>query len=128
MLLQLDWPAEHVLAEQVFAVIVARGAFTYLPFSKYVICCDLIEQFMSLCYPHGGDIHLVFASETSPTNSAAMRQHGTRGANKGQRDDFKLLMRQQIRRCNDPVDECVERFIVEEQVNLMQNLYEKGNI
>lgn len=128
VLLQLDWPAEHALAEHVFAVIAARGAFVYQPFGEYMICVDFVEQFMAMWYPHGGDVQLTLgppasALQTSP--GGGQRRIGTRGADKGVRDDFKLMIRQQIARCGEPVDACVERFLVAEQVQLLQNLYEK---
>lgn len=129
VLLQLDWPAEYELAEQVFAVILDRGAFTYLQFGKYIVCADFIEQFMSMWYPHGGDVSLVFVVDSADAATAdiSQRRIGTRGADKGhQAGDFPLVMRRQMAKSADAdVGECVRGFVVAEQVQLMQHLYEQ---
>lgn len=124
VLLQLDWPAEQTLAEQVFGIIIARGEFTYLKFSTYIVCVDFIEQFMSMWYPHGGEVNLIFVPHSPGAAAAGTRRIGTRGADKEVRDDFKQIIRQQIRRCNDDVDQLVQRFIVEERMSLLANMFE----
>lgn len=128
VLLQLDWPVEQTLAEQVFNMITARRAFTYLKFTNYIMCADFIEQFMSLWYPHGGEVHLVLdpatvmAASTANTSPINTRR---KGVEKAMRDDYRPLIRQQIHRCNDDVEALVSRFIVEERSTLLANLFEK---
>lgn len=128
VLIQLDWPSEQTLAEQVFNMITARRAFTYLNFSKYIICVDFIEQFMSLWYPHGGEVQLILdAASAIAANAPTLSPVNTRrkGAEKALREDYRPIVRQQVQRCNDDVDALVTRFIVDERMSLLANMFEK---
>ncbi|KAJ6634031.1 Integrator complex subunit 10, partial [Pseudolycoriella hygida] len=93
VLLQLDWPEEQPLAEYIFNIIQTKGHFIYLQFTNYIICVDMIEQFMSMWYSHGGEVHLEFSPAQANLPS---KRIGTRGADKGVKDDFKQIIKQQI--------------------------------
>ncbi|XP_068142843.1 integrator complex subunit 10 [Drosophila tropicalis] len=54
---------------------------------------------------------------------AQPRRIGTRGADKGARDEFKALIRQQIARCNENVITLLANFINQEQVTLGQYIF-----
>lgn len=128
VLVQFDWPAEQTLAEQIFSMIFARRTFTYLNFSKYIICVDLLEQFMSLWYPHGGEVQLILDSAAAiALNAATLSLINTRrkGAEKALREDYRPIIKQQIRRCNEDVDALVTRFIINERLSLLANMFEK---
>ena len=71
-----------------------------------------------------GDIHLEFASP-SPASNASSRRIGTRGADRGVKDDFKQIIKHQILRCNDNVEMVIQQFITEEHMSLVQNIFEK---
>lgn len=135
VLLQVDWPEEQSLAEFICDCIAARGFFTYLQFGSYIVCPDLIEQFMSMWC---GDVHLEFivpnaggcAATAGGTNgngtdgsaaTTATRRIGTRGADKGVKDDFKHFMKQQMLKVID-VETIVQRFVQAERGQLMQTL------
>lgn len=125
VLLQLDWPQEQPLAEHIFSIILTKEHFVYLPFTSYIICADMIEEFMSMWYPHGGDIHLEFTAPSPPPAGLGSRRIGTRGADKGVKDDFKQIMKQQILRCNDDIETIILQFITHEHMRLVQNIFEK---
>lgn len=140
VLLQVDWPEEQPLAEFICDCISVRGHFTYLQFGHYIVCPDLIEQFMSMWC---GDVHLEFivppqmscggggsgggsavtttATSAAASAAAASRRIGTRGADKGVKDDFKQFMKQQILKGFD-VEMIVQRFVQAERGQLLQSL------
>lgn len=123
VMLQLDWPEEQRTVEQIFSIIRSRGQFIYLKFTNYIICSDMIEEFISMWYPHGGEVHLEF---TSPqTNLGTTRRIGTRGADKGVKDDFKLIMRQQMQKSNEDINMIILQFLKQEHMKLVQNIFEK---
>lgn len=122
VLLQLDWPEEQPLAEYIFNIIQTKGHFIYLQFTNYIICVDMIEQFMSMWYSHGGDVHLEFSPSQANLPS---KRIGTRGADKGVKDDFKQIIKQQILKCNDDIESLIQHFITQEHMRLVQNIFEK---
>lgn len=122
VLLQLDWPEEQPLAEYIFNIIQTKGHFIYLQFTNYIICVDMIEEFMSMWYSHSGEVHLEF----SPTQAnLPSKRIGTRGADKGVKDDFKQIIKQQILKCNDDIESLIHHFITQEHMRLVQNIFEK---
>lgn len=123
VLIQLDWPNEITTAEAIFEKIRARGSFTYMLFSKYIINIDFIEEFMHLWYPQNGGIQLEFVPPQQPSTTG--RRIGTRGADKETKEDFKQIMRQQISRSNDDIDALIMQFIMQERGMLIQNIFEK---
>lgn len=122
VMLQLNWPEGQLLAEQIFTIIRTKGHFIYLQFSAYIICVDMIEEFMSMWYPHGGDVHLEFVA---PQPQLGARRIGTRGADKGHKDDIKQVIKQQILRCNDNIETIMHQFLTQEHMRLVQNIFEK---
>lgn len=71
----------------------------------------MIEEFMSMWYPHGGDVHLEFIQIQQQT--LGTRRIGTRGADKGVKEDFKQIIRQQILRSNEDIVELIIQFIID---------------
>uniref|UniRef100_A0A336LXP2 Integrator complex subunit 10 n=1 Tax=Culicoides sonorensis TaxID=179676 RepID=A0A336LXP2_CULSO len=118
VLCQLDWPNEIAVAELIFEIIKKRRAFSYHLFPKYIINIDLIEEFMHLWYP--GEVKLEFTI-AQPSS----RRIGTRGSDKGVKEDFMQIIRQQISRANEDIDEIVIQFLQQEHVKLVQTLFEK---
>lgn len=118
VLCQLDWPNEIAVAEMIFDMIRQRRAFSYLLFPNYIINVDMIEEFMHLWYP--GEIKLEF---TIPQTSN--RRIGTRGSDKGVKEDFMQIIRQQINRSNEDIDDVIVQFLQHEHVILVQTLFEK---
>ncbi|XP_022218115.1 integrator complex subunit 10 isoform X2 [Drosophila obscura] len=57
------------------------------------------------------------------TASVPPRRIGTRGADKGARDEFKTITRQQIARCNENIITLLANFITQEQLMLAQHIF-----
>uniref|UniRef100_A0A182Q023 Integrator complex subunit 10 n=1 Tax=Anopheles farauti TaxID=69004 RepID=A0A182Q023_9DIPT len=123
VLSQLNWPHESTTVEIIFEIIKTRRAFSYLHFTSYVIQAEIIEEFMHL-WTHSPDVKLEL---TMPQQSLATgaRRIGTRGADKGVKEDFKQIIRQQVARSNDDIDELMLQFLQQQHLVLMQNVFEK---
>ncbi|XP_040151464.1 integrator complex subunit 10 [Anopheles arabiensis] len=123
VLSQLNWPHESTTVEIIFELIKTRRQFTYLHFTSYVIQAEIIEEFMHL-WTHSPDVKLELAMPQQSLATGA-RRIGTRGADKGVKEDFKLIIRQQVARSNDDIDELLLQFLQQQHVALAQNVFDK---
>lgn len=121
VLLQLNYPAERELAEIIFDRIRSKHSFAYFNFSSYIVCPDFLEEFMYL-YLHDSEIRLEL---TAPTTTSTTRRIGTRGADKGVKDDFKQLIRKQFLRSSDDIEAIIVQFITQEHLCLVQNILDQ---
>lgn len=121
VLLQLDWPLETQFAETIFDIIRSRRAFTYPLFSSYIINVDMIEEFTYMWNPQGEEIRLELTVPQAPKP----HRIGTRGQDKGVKEDFKHIIRQQIARSGEEIDVLVAQFIVQERMQLIQSIFDK---
>ncbi|XP_058130002.1 integrator complex subunit 10 [Anopheles ziemanni] len=122
VLSQLNWPHESSTVEIIFEIIKSRRQFSYLLFTNYIINGEIIEEFMHL-WIHATDVKLELAMPQQSLATGA-RRIGTRGADKGVKEDFKQIIRQQIARSNDDVDELILQFLQQQQLTLMQNVFD----
>lgn len=120
VLSQLDYPRETLLAEQIFSLIRSRGQFCYRLFPNYIVMIDYIEEFMSIWRSHNEEFNFEFSPAQA---NSATRRIGTRGADKGVREDFKQIIKQQILRANDSIPALVTSFIAQERIHLMQTIF-----
>lgn len=120
VLLQLNYPAERETAETIFDRIRTKHNFAYFNFSSYIVCPDFLEEFMHL-YLHDTEIRLELAA---PTTTSTTRRIGTRGADKGVKDDFKQLIRKQFLRSSEDIEALIVEFITQEHMCLVQNIFD----
>ncbi|XP_053679868.1 integrator complex subunit 10 [Anopheles nili] len=123
VLSQLNWPHESRTVEIIFEIIKTRRQFTYLHFTSYIINGEIIEEFMHL-WTHSPDVKLELAMPQQSLATGA-RRIGTRGADKGVKEDFKQIIRQQVARSNDDIDELVLQFLQQQHIPLVQNIFDK---
>lgn len=109
------------MAEIVFDRIRTKHSFVYFNFVSYIVCPDFLEEFMHL-YLHDSEIRLELAA---PTTTSTTRRIGTRGADKGVKDDFKQLIRKQFLRSGDDIEALIVQFITQEHMHLVQNIFDK---
>uniref|UniRef100_A0A1L8DDG4 Integrator complex subunit 10 n=2 Tax=Nyssomyia neivai TaxID=330878 RepID=A0A1L8DDG4_9DIPT len=122
VLLQLDWPLETQLAETIFDIIHTRRSFSYPLFPTYIINVDMIEEFTYMWNPsQGEDIRLELTVPQAPKP----HRIGTRGSDKGVKEDFKHIIRQQIARSGEEIDILVAQFILQERMQLIQCIFDK---
>ncbi|XP_058059399.1 integrator complex subunit 10 [Anopheles bellator] len=123
VLSQLNWPHESTTVEIIFEIIKSRRQFSYFLFTGYIVNAEIIEEFMHL-WTHSPDVKLELAMPQQSLATGA-RRIGTRGADKGVKEDFKQIIRQQIARSNDDVDELIMQFLQQQHMALVQNVFDK---
>lgn len=121
VLIQLNYPAEIKIAEFVFDRIRLKQSFSFPDFTTYIICPDFLEEFMYL-YTHENKIQLELSA---PTATSLTRRIGTRGADKGIKDEFKQLIRKQMARSNEDIESSILQFITQQRDLLMQLIFDK---
>lgn len=119
VLLQLDWPQEEGLLLRLLDAIRQRGVFHYPLFQSYIINIDILEELMYLWSEQGGSIVLDILPNAQ--QHLGQRRIGTRGADKGVKEDIKQAMRAQVARCNEPIINLVTQFITQERNHLLQS-------
>lgn len=120
VLIQLNYPAEMKTAEFVFDRIRSKQSFSFPDFSNYIICPDFLEEFMYL-YKHENKIQL----ELSTPTASLTRRIGTRGSDRGIKDEFKQLIRKQMAKSNDDIESLIVQFITQERSTLKQLFFDK---
>ncbi|KAH8303842.1 hypothetical protein KR018_011622 [Drosophila ironensis] len=130
VLQQLNLLNDVLLTQQIFSMIKQRKSFTLRTLSTYIIAIDLIEELTHIWNSQQEDN---FELTGSPTNgagggppaqaSASTRRIGTRGADKGARDEFRAITRQQIGRCNENMITLLANFISQEHLMLAQHIF-----
>lgn len=120
VLMQIDWPQEASTLSTITERIVNRGSFAYPLFQAYIICVDILEELTYLWTEHGGGVSLDIAVGSGVLQS---RRITTRGADKGVREEVKQAMRRQAARDGvDPLDELLQKFIINEKAAIMHSL------
>lgn len=121
VLIQLNYPNEIAAAEMIFSHIRTKQSFVFPDFSTFIICPDFLEEFMYI-YTHDNKIQLEL---NLPAASSITRRIGTRGSDKGIKDEFKQLIRKQMARSNDDIDALIVQYITQERANLIQIIFDK---
>lgn len=104
VLLQLNWPSGMPMAVQIFKIISAKRAFSFMHFNKFIVA-EILEEFSYMRSQHGGEVNL-------EVTNAKTRNYGTRR----NKDDFKQVLREQMQRAgNEDVDFLIILFILQEQ-------------
>lgn len=119
VLTQLDWPTDIEIANSIFERINQKRTFTYLLFPNYIVNIDMIEEFMHLWSSCEVKLEFVLSSQSSS------RRIGTRGSDKGVKEDFKQIIKQQVSRSNEDIDSIIVQFLQQEHMMLVQNVFEK---
>ncbi|KAH8350013.1 hypothetical protein KR084_011475 [Drosophila pseudotakahashii] len=123
VLQQLNLLNDVLLTQQIFSLIKQRKSFNLRTLSTYIIAIDLIEE---LSHIWNSQLEDNFELTSSPISSGTPKENrriGTRGADKGARDEFKAITRQQIARCNENVITLLANFISQEHLMLAQHIF-----
>lgn len=120
VLLQLEYPRETLMAEQIFTLITSRRAFAYRLFTTYIVTIDFLEEFLHIWHAHNEE----FAFDLSPAQTGtSVCRVGTRGADKGAREDFRIIIKQQTLRANEILTTLMANFIQQEHMQLVRNMF-----
>ncbi|KAG6454067.1 integrator complex subunit 10 [Manduca sexta] len=120
VLMQLGWPQEEPIFIHILDVIRQKGVFHYHLFSTYIIHIDILEEISFIWNEQGNKIVLDILPNSQ--QHLGQRRIGTRGADKGVREDFKQAMRAQVARSNDSILNLIIQFITSERSYFLQIL------
>ncbi|EDW50363.1 integrator complex subunit 10 isoform X1 [Drosophila sechellia] len=131
VLQQLNLLNDVLLTQQIFNLIKQRKSFNLRTLSTYIINIDLLEELSHIWNSQQEDNFELTSSPISsgtPTattvaGGSQSRRIGTRGADKGARDEFRAITRQQIARCNENVITLLANFINQEHLMLAQHIF-----
>lgn len=98
-----------------------KQKFSFPDFTTYIICPDFLEEFMYM-YTHESKIQLELNVPTATTHT---RRIGTRGADKGIKDEFKQLIRKQMARSNEDIESLIVDFITQQRDLLMKLIFDE---
>ncbi|XP_044756158.1 integrator complex subunit 10 [Coccinella septempunctata] len=116
VLTQLDWPQEDEFIPPLMEKIKLQGSFHYPLFQNYIINVDILEELTYLWTTQGGQITL----EIIP--HLGQRRIGTRGADKGAKEEIKQAIRRQVARSNEKLDDMLFKFLTHERSQILQAL------
>jgi len=117
VLVQCDWPS---LRDQLYLTlhrIKLNQGLTYPLLSQYVINIDILEELTFLSTPRGGGLQI----DITPGSKPAARP-GTRGANRGEKEDFKMAMKRQATRSHENVEKLIVEFLTRNTELVLQCL------
>ncbi|XP_076367157.1 integrator complex subunit 10 isoform X2 [Tachypleus tridentatus] len=120
VLSQFDWPQEEKLFLHIVNIIRKQGSFCYSLFFNYVINADILEEFLHLTTPEGGDVTLDLLP--SSTTQVGKQRAVTRGVNKGAMEDLKLAMEKQMSRADVNLEQNLVNYFKQEREQLRKNL------
>lgn len=120
VLIQLGWPQEEGIFIQILDTIKRKGVFHYHLFSAYIIHIDILEELSYLWNEQGNNVALDILPNSQ--QHLGQRRIGTRGADKGVKEDFKQAMKAQVARSNESILNLMIQFITTERSYLLQIL------
>ncbi|CAK1603160.1 unnamed protein product [Parnassius mnemosyne] len=120
VLMQLGWPQEEAIFIHILDIIKQKGVFHYHLFSVYIIHIDFLEELSFIWNEQGKNIALDILPNSQ--QHLGQRRIGTRGADKGVKEDFKQAMKAQVARCNESILNLIIQFITSERSYLLQIL------
>lgn len=113
VLMQLGWPQEEAIFIQILDYIRQRGVFHYHLFTTYIIHIDILEELSYIWNEQGTNIVLDILPNSQ--QHLGQRRIGTRGADKGVKEDFKQAMKAQVARSNESLINLIIQFITSER-------------
>ncbi|XP_049865051.1 integrator complex subunit 10 [Pectinophora gossypiella] len=120
VLMQLGWPQEEAIFIRILDIIRQSGVFHYHLFSAYIIHIDILEELSFIWNEQGNNVALDILPNSQ--QHLGQRRIGTRGADKGVKEDFKQAMKAQVSRSNESILNLMIQFITSERSYLLQIL------
>lgn len=119
--LQLNWPSEKHIFQEIIDRIKRNKRFSYHLFMTYIVNMQMLEEFMYLSSSDSNNSPGITLDIMVPTNNQliSQRRMSTRGVDKGAKEDFKLCMKRQTARSNEIIYGLIMRFITTEKDHLI---------
>ncbi|XP_059089284.1 integrator complex subunit 10-like [Tigriopus californicus] len=123
VLLQYIFPEEKDLMLMMVHKIKQKDAFSYPLFSSYIVQIELLEEFAHLL----GDPTCKVALDLSPSGglqsgNQSQRRVGTRGANRGEKEEVRTAIVKQVAKSQEPLDELLISFLEENHDSILECL------
>ncbi|XP_063358407.1 integrator complex subunit 10 [Cydia amplana] len=120
VLMQFGWPQEEAIFMNILDIIKRKGVFHYHLFSAYIIHIDILEELSFMWNDQNNSVALDILPNSQ--QHLGQRRIGTRGADKGVKEDFKQAMKAQVARSNESILNLMIQFITSERSYLLQVL------
>lgn len=118
VLMQLGWPQEESVFINIMDAIRKKGVFHYHLFPAYIVHIDILEELSFIWNEQGKNIALDILPNAQ--QHLGQRRIGTRGADKGVKEDFKQAMKAQVARSNESILNLIIQFITSERSYFVQ--------
>ncbi|XP_028043164.1 integrator complex subunit 10 [Bombyx mandarina] len=118
VLMQLGWPQEESIFIHILEYIRQKGIFHYHLFASYIIHIDILEEICFMWNEQGNNIVLDILPNSQ--QHVGQRRIGTRGADKGVKEDFKQALKAQVTRSNESTLNLIIQFITSERSFFLQ--------
>ncbi len=118
VLLQYVFPEEKDLFFMLLQRIRVRESFTYPLFCSYVVHVEFLEEFAYLL----SDATAKVALDITPTAAGGGKRMGTRGANRGEKEEIRAALKKQVLRSHEPLDNIIEEFLLANRDSIVQSL------
>lgn len=119
VLMQFGWPQEEAVFINIMDIIKQKGVFHYHLFTAYIIHIDILEELSFMWNDQANNVALDILPNSQ---HLGQRRIGTRGADKGVKEDFKQAMKAQVARSNESILNLMIQFITSERSYLLQIL------
>ena len=123
VLLQYIFPEEKELFFMLLQRIRMRETFTYPLFSTYVIHIEFLEEFAFLLSDATAKVALdITATTAAASSTSGQRRMGTRGANRGEKEEVRAAIKSQVLRSHECLDDILVDFLVMNRDSIVQSL------
>ena len=123
-LLQYSYPGDEEDFIQMLLDKVKRSEnFTYPLFMNHIIHIDFLEMFSNIMMESNVTLDIAATYTGAPAASstpAGSRRLGTRGANRGEKNEIRTALKKQVSRAFDNIDEVILDFVSKNHDSLMQ--------
>lgn len=99
-----------------------QKSFNYPLFCSYIVHMDMLEEFayFASCQDFNLILSVVPASQGGGQNPVSSRRVGTRGANRGEKEEIKSAIKRQVLRSHEKLEDVVIGFF-EDHRDLITN-------
>ena len=121
-IMQYNWPDNRELFYHLLNRVRGREGFSYPLFCQYVINIEILEEVMFLANEQGGGLVMDIVPGGSGGTSGGSGRVGTRGANRGEKEEFRNAMRKQAARSHESIDRIIVEFLTNHIDLILQTL------
>ncbi len=100
-----------------------KDSFSYPIFCNHVVVIDILEEFSHLMSDPTTQVTLDITPFTGGSaGSTPSRRVGTRGANRGEKNEIRSAIKKQVARCYENLDDTIADFVTKNRDSVIQCL------